>query len=654
MSRKFLVSVSAVLTVAMMNGSAQSHPRNPEIERLTPSGNDFVNANGDVVKLWGVNLTAFYPDHELAEKTAANLAHLGYNYARPHHNLRRSKDWNPDMVSGALMDYRRDSRTPDPVAWDRFDHLNARLRQHGIYLALAIGNSRAFLPNDYEILDRGHEDNMAWREAIKEMNRWNWQRSHDVVKMLPIFDERAALIHEAFARRLLSHVNPYTGLAYAHDPQVVTLEVLNEFCANYAVICKNRFPDYMHENLEKMWHAYLDEHQVPRCDFYAPSTRAQIRARNDFIMMKQTAYFNRIEQVARDCGYVGAITFSNLFHGDASMRMKAEIGTYTEDHAYVDPRIARQKRDFFQGKFQTRIADKPYVIGEFNYAEWGEDLDAIRRERAMLPLVVAAYGSFNDWAGLVWFSWNHGERAIGRDGWGRAEGRVPELGDIVADGMLLDHMRTSSLIFRNQLAKPSIAPQTVHLSGDFSTNCYYELMRGVFSFQDGWQAIHAIRKQYGPEPEGDATKQLLATETPDVLVSDTGELVKDTEKQHLTLQAPAAVAFAGVLKAPDTITLSHFSFSETDCFATLMMVSRDTRPLAETDGILLSRTTLNGDGMDVHKGILTLTGIRPGNWRVTVSRPREKAGQNIAVSVMPDGSISFPIADWHACEVSLH
>lgn len=110
---------------------------------LRARGDDFVDPAGKTVKLWGVNLVAFYPDRQTAAATAKNLASLGVNCVRPHHMLRPSGDWNPGMVSGALMDYRRDSMTPDPAAWDRFFFLTNELRRNGIYLLLSIGDTPA-------------------------------------------------------------------------------------------------------------------------------------------------------------------------------------------------------------------------------------------------------------------------------------------------------------------------------------------------------------------------------------------------------------------------------------------------------------------------------------------------------------------------------
>ena len=50
---------------------------------LKAQGDNFVDPAGKPVKLWGINLVAFYPDRPTAAATAKNLASLGINCARP-------------------------------------------------------------------------------------------------------------------------------------------------------------------------------------------------------------------------------------------------------------------------------------------------------------------------------------------------------------------------------------------------------------------------------------------------------------------------------------------------------------------------------------------------------------------------------------------
>src|SRR5436853_370291 len=122
------VAVFAVLMCFATMAVAQS-----SLPPLTIKGEDFVDPAGNVVRFWGVNLVALYPDHAKADAIASTLASRQINLVRPHHNLRPSTDWNPKMVSGSLLTYKDTSREFDPDALDKFDYLNAALRKNGIY-----------------------------------------------------------------------------------------------------------------------------------------------------------------------------------------------------------------------------------------------------------------------------------------------------------------------------------------------------------------------------------------------------------------------------------------------------------------------------------------------------------------------------------------
>ncbi len=625
------------------------------IQPLMVKESDFIDHDGNIMRLWGVNLVVLFPEHDVAEKTAANLASLGINCVRHHHMLRISKDWNPDMVSGCLVDYKNDSLTFDPQALDRFDYLNSCLRKKGIYMMIAIGNSRHYLPEDVKILDQGDKDNKSWSEAVKELNSWHWQKSHDVKKMLPMVDERAARINEEFAKKLLNHVNPYTKTKYAADPQLLTIEVINEFSLDYAVICNNKFPEYWQKILNDKWQKFTKEKGVKECDLFQTKTTSQRKCRGEFFRKLQEDYLNRITKVIRDTGFKGPISFSNLWRGEAAAKFHWDTAGYIEDHLYCEPRVVESKEDFLIATSKSRLAGKPYILGEVNYCEWGDKTEEQRRERAMLPLALAAYGSFNNWSGIIWFAWNHGGRVVGKDGWSNKPDRQAHLGDMISDEMMLDHFRTCSAIFRRGLVKKSVVPKNLYVYGDYIPASYYALIQGITEYQPGWQNIHALQKVFSKPPEGDKTWELLHTVTPDILISDTKEIIKDTNKKHLTVKTPFAEAFAGNLNTPDKITLDHLQFSETDCFATIIMITNDGKSLKDTEEILISRTTLDKKWQDTDKGTITIKGLKTGGkkWHAKITRPHRNAGNTIPLEQQNDGAVIIPVKDWFECKIEL-
>lgn len=637
--------------------SAVPTPAADPIVPLTVKGEDYVAPDGSVVRFWGVNLVSSYPDHARADAFAKNLASLGVNLARPHHLLRAAKDWNPDMASGALVTYKGNSREFDADALDRFDYLNAALRKQGIYLAFSAHFTRAYLPGDVDILKTDDADRDAWVAALTEMNSWPSKKSFDLRKLLPVVDERAALLQEEFTRKLLTHVNPHTGLSYAADPQVISLEVVNEHALEYAIVCLNRLPEFWQQRLEKRWQDYAAAAGEVGGDLYKPATPALVTLRAKFLTGLDEAYDKRIQAVVRATGSRVPMTFSNLWRGDSTLEMHARTADIMENHAYIDPLVVRGIEDGFAKAGRTALAGKPFFIGELNQAEGEKNILQQSPHRTMLPLASAAYGAFNNWSGLVWFAWVHGEEVgTGEDGWARYERRRSNLGGMVGDGMMIDHLRTTGLIYRRGLVAPSQAPVTLWTDAPFEVAGYAALMRGKIDAQAGWADVHAIRRAYGPVPADQAGAPWLAKPAGSPVVSDTGEIVKDVTRRQFTVAAPQAEGFSGFIDANAPAGLKHLAVSGAD-FATVVAVAEDRKALGESARVIVSRTALDAANKELDGPVVTLSGLARAPegkaWAFTVTRPRTEAGKTPAVAVGADGAVTLPSVPWNEGELTL-
>ncbi|MFA6959280.1 MAG: hypothetical protein WC205_00850 [Opitutaceae bacterium] len=619
---------------------------------LTVRGQNYVDPAGNVVKFWGANLVALYPDHTTADALAANLASREINLVRPHHMLRPGKDWNPAMMSGALLTYQGDSRTWDTDALDRFDYLSAALRRNGIYVSMSVHESRNFKEGDVSILKTDEADADAWSAAMKELNGWNWQKGIDVRKSLPTLDERAALLNEEFIRNLLTHVNPYTGGSYAADSQWISLEVVNECSIEYAIICKNRWPAYWQAKLEAKWAEYARANGLPEPgDLYAPAGKTvEVRAR--FLRKLDADYYDRVCAVVRATGSQVPMMYSNLWRGDNALAMSAEKSDVIEDHAYVDPLVVRGLDDGIAASLRNALAGKPYFIGEFNQAEGEKNIKAQAPFRTMLMLAGAAYGSLHDWSGIEWFAWSHGTPIIGPDGWSTGEKRDASLGNMVSDAAMLDHLRTAGLIFRQGLVAGSTEPITVWTAEPYYTGNYGSLMSGKNKVLPGWQSVHAVRRAYGPEPESQKTADWFSNATGRVMTSDTGEIVKDTERKQLTVAASAAEAFSGYLDGKAQAKLSRLAVAGESGFATVILVAADARSFAQSVRLLISRTGLDAELKENNGPAVSLQ--LPGEgWKFRVTRPRNAAiDEPVVLSVDTDGRLSLPTTVWHEAELT--
>ncbi len=637
------------LVVSRLAGAEPATP--PALPTLTVKGANYINAEGETVRFWGMNLVAAYPEHARADAIAKNLANIGINLARPHHLLRPGKDWNPDLPSAALLSYQGNSREFEPIALDRFDYLNAALKKRGVYLAFSAHFTRAYLTGDVDVLKTDDDDRNAWMSALAEMNGWPSKQSFDLRKLLPVVDERAALLNEEFVRNLLNHRNPYTGLTYAEDQQVIAFEMVNEHALEYAIICQNRLPDYWQKRLEKRWHDYAAAAGVDGGDIYKPSTPEAVALREKFLTGLDEAYFLRIGKVIRATGSAAPLTYSNLWRGDSTLEMHARLAEIMENHGYIDPLVTRNLKDGLADIGRTALAGKPFFVGEFNQAEGERNIRAQSPFRTMLPLAAAAYGDFNAWSGIVWFAWNHGKNVkIGDDGWAIEEGREANLGGMVADGMIIDHMRTAGMIFRRGLVAASSQPVTVWTEGPFAARTYQDLMRGKDTIEDGWHGVHAIRRAYGPVPAGQASAPWMTAKTTSPVTSDTGEIVKDLARRQLTVAAPRAEGFSGYLDNQSPAGLKHLEVAAA-AFATVIAVADEDQNLGQAGHIIVSRTGLDAANQEINGPVVTLRGLSGDQWNFIVTRPRSRAGKMIELQAM-NGVVTLPTENWHEGELT--
>ena len=664
MLRTILIGALGLMTLT--NIIAQEYDVSNKIEQLKPDGNNFVNPNGEIIKLWGVNLVALYPKHEDSVNIAQRMADFNMNVARPHHMLRPSRDWVWGSQISALSQYKDNSFEPDKEAWDRFDFLNAELKKHGIYLMFALRWSRDYRPGDVKILDTDEDDEKAWHDAMAEQNKRHWKASIDSTKVLPFIDERVALIDEKFAIDLLTRTNKYTGLTYAEDPQIITIEVINEYTSEYVIICGNTLPKYFQDKLTKKWSDYAKANGLASTNLYKIKTPKEIVVRGEFFRKLDHDRFLKMKALCRDLGYKGSFTFSNLWHGDANTEVNEQRSTYIEDHLYASPMKAiESKGDFIVSKTRTRITDKPYIIGELNIAEWGATAKRDAKFRSLMILATTAYASFQNWSGLVWFAWQHGDRSLGSNGLGKDLGRKHNLGAMYNDEMYQDHLRTSSIIFRKTLIKPSVKPIVINIDRKKYAHIYEDLIKVPNPLQSGWQSIHGFSTSYKtPELAIQQTNEFWKIAEPegDVLISDTGEITKNITQRQLTVSAPMTECFGGFLTEKAPLGLKHLQFEDTNSFATVMMVATDDKEIAKSEKILLSRTCLDNDGNEIEGMKIRINRLKePADgkkWYIRLTRPVDVAQALRSFTEKDcfeineeDGSIILPEKIWFECEL---
>ncbi|MDX1285111.1 MAG: carbohydrate binding domain-containing protein, partial [Draconibacterium sp.] len=187
--------------------------------------------------------TPVYPfesDKNLVITQARELRKMGVNMVRFH--LMDSRVWSASDIFGV----NEGTRTFDPVQIDRMDFMISELKKQGIYVYIDLLCDRHYTASD------GVQYPDSVYRAAKEVN---------------FFDPYLIELQKEYASQLLTHVNPYTGLALKDDPVMAIMEIVNEGWFLHSVRCDMIKPaseggvlsHYHYNMLTGLWNDFLIE-----------------------------------------------------------------------------------------------------------------------------------------------------------------------------------------------------------------------------------------------------------------------------------------------------------------------------------------------------------------------------------------------------------
>jgi hypothetical protein len=167
---------------------------------ITNDGN--FEYNGTPIRFWGTNLVAgsAFPDKSKAWFIAGRLRKLGFNLVRFHH---MDNPWS----SESILEYGSDTRHLYPATLDRLEYIISNLKSNGIFANINLNVSRQFKT----------QDGVPVADSLVQM-----------AKGVTLFDPILIALEKEYATQLLTHVNPYTGLALVNDPVMAMVEIVNE------------------------------------------------------------------------------------------------------------------------------------------------------------------------------------------------------------------------------------------------------------------------------------------------------------------------------------------------------------------------------------------------------------------------------------------
>ncbi len=359
-------------------------------------------------RFYGVDLCLRGPHTSRAgaDRLTERLMRLGYNAVR----LRHYEELIVDRNGGTSTRFK-------PGGLDQLDTLFAVLKKRGIYVALDLYASRRVFVGEIWPGESGNLeiDEFKMLVAVNAAAQANWRR---------------------FARNLLGHVNPYTGMRYADDPALAWICLINE--GNYASLLGNlsdrvekswlaawnRWLHTRYDSVDALWKAWgekpegrFGENRVPLPDGTAPnSPKGRDLAR--FLAVTETAWFRRMKAFLRDeLGTTVLLTNNNGRPNDTYSQLPRREYDYVDARVSVEPprppdplRAGSPGGDPSVKPMPTtspgpadsafvRLFGKPFTVGEFN----GSDSN-----RAGRGLLIGSLGALQDWSAIWRLTCNHG------------------------------------------------------------------------------------------------------------------------------------------------------------------------------------------------------------------------------------------------------
>ncbi len=526
---------------------------------LEVRGERFVFADGTPARFWGTCFTAEQnlPPHRDAEVTARRLARYGVNMVRIH---QADAGWATNNLFRANRKHNR-TRSLHPEMMDRLDYLIAQLGRRGIYVYFDLLSTRVF----------DADDGVASAAKLELAG-----------KPYASFDEHLIRLQQEFARQFLTHVNPYTKLAYKDDPAVAMIALVNE----NDVFCKEIKVEPYRSQFERRYRAWAAAHDVK-----LPKGKIDLRHMTPPLMRfmgeLQRSYNERMVRSVRSLGVKAPITGSNWTVNAALVASLSPVD-FTDSHAYWDhcwdnyTRIRnrvmlRSRRTIFGRLAFQRRPDKPFFC-----SEWGQPWP--NEFRAEMPLAVATVAALQGWGGALIYTYAHGSN--------------PEVDclsgpfETLNDPCLFGLFYHAALLLRRpdvEMARQRLAvvipekktyaekPANPARCGAYDVAAERSMLATVVgdSAPEGWRGI--------------AWKPSILPPTATAVTSDTGQCRRDWRRGVAAVDTPRTQAAWGFLGGQGSaVRLGDVALEIATPFAAVAVSSLTDEPIRHSDRLLLT------------------------------------------------------------------
>ncbi|MDH1551075.1 MULTISPECIES: cellulase family glycosylhydrolase [Pseudomonas] len=540
-------------------------------------GEQLVFTDNTAVRFWGTNLSAYAlfksPDEEIRQQ-AKRLSALGFNLVRLHHH---DSPWvSPNVFGdGTLV---RDTQQLSAESLRKLDLWIKALKDEGIYIWLDMHVQRALTAND-NIEDF---DELAKGEARIDLKGYAYVNRSIQQAM------------KRFAEQYLTHVNPYTGLAYKDDPAIAAVLITNEndLTQHYGnALMPNKDVPRHSERYMAAAKAFAKQYDLP-ADL---TWRAWEHGPSKLFLNDLEQRFNA-DMIAhlRSVGVKVPIATTSTWGGNGLSALPAlSVGDVIDAHSYGDMGQLEKNPLTSDGMIDwigaAQVVGKPLTVTEWNAEPFPLP------DRHSLPLYMAATASHQGWDALLQYAYS--QQAF-NPGW-----RTADNWHAYNDPGMLATLPAAALLYRRGDVKPAttdyvFAPTAATLYNQEITPRNSPLLRTAMEKgrlqialpqtpQLPWLKPAAI-------PSGahvlQAPDESLLPADASESTTDTGELRRNWQQGLYTIDTPLTQAATGWLGGR-SISLGAVQVQATTPYASVVVQSLDDKPLGQSRDLLVSLGT---------------------------------------------------------------
>ncbi len=602
--------------------------------RRNAQGDGFVLGNGEPVRFWAASTIAYRennPDEALANQ-AQFLAKHGVNMVRYHSNIfpdRRSKD-NPDLDE------------PNMARIDEIWRLVAAMKKEGIYTTMS----------------------PYWALGFRPPQRWGiegWKPGMSGHGLL-FFNKKLQEAYKTWLRVLLTEPNPYTGIPLADDPALAIIQIQNEdsmlfFTINQLYgtqleILRRLFGEWLAERYgsvdaaRKHWgNTKVNGDAFERglvgianvWEWKQPRKGAFKRRLDDQLQFFAETMYRFNAEIANylreELGCKQLINAGNWRTADPILLNDVEHWTYTPTDIIA---VNRYYNSIHLGKDRNRLVRAGHFFNNTSVLLEPRQLPTNIKQvaghptilsetlwapptgyQSESPFLLSTYGSLCGIDGIYWFRFERREWSISENPNVGAAAKKFEAGT----PMVLGQFPAAAIAFRRSYvdeAEPVVIEhRTLQELWEreppiIAEDASYDPLRDLGDRAEQSSLERGLDPRAflaGPVTVKFDTQKTANQVGPlDSLISGNriqslhGQVVLESDSGRCLVDAPKAQGATGFLGKHGPIQLSDVKIETTNTYATVLVVSVDNKPIAESNAVLLQiGTTARPTGWEVRE-----------------------------------------------------